>query len=186
MPSLHKYEQSRKSNIIVTGQDTMNVVLLKFCLISILLVLFIYQSWRTIMKYQAGKTSLQVNTTNTWFYFNWTEDKPKRLVWPTMEVFCSPRSPSVKTRCSTIQFTVITDYSKVSSPEKFPLRMRVPGLETERSPEAAWSSSWVSRQWRVPTTIPVMQWGVLGQESPAPFLSSTLTVSWWRRAASVS
>ena len=32
-----------------------------FCLILILLVLFSYQSWKTIMKYQAGKTSLQVN-----------------------------------------------------------------------------------------------------------------------------
>ena len=43
------------------------VVVVKFCLISILLVLFIYQSQRTIMKYQEEKTSLQVNE---YFGFN--------------------------------------------------------------------------------------------------------------------
>ena len=32
----------------------------KLCLISILLGLFIYQSWNTVMKYRAEKTSLQV------------------------------------------------------------------------------------------------------------------------------
>ena len=36
-------------------------IVMKFCLIFILLVLFIYQSWKTIIKYRAGKTSLQVN-----------------------------------------------------------------------------------------------------------------------------
>ena len=41
--------------------NKMNVV--KFGLISILVVLFIYQSRRTIMKYQAEKTNLQVNAT---------------------------------------------------------------------------------------------------------------------------
>ena len=39
----------------------MKMKFVKFCLISILLVLFIYQSRRTIRKYQAEKTSLQVN-----------------------------------------------------------------------------------------------------------------------------
>ena len=33
----------------------------KFCLIFTLLILFSYQSWKTIIKYQAGKSSLQVN-----------------------------------------------------------------------------------------------------------------------------
>ena len=39
-----------------------NLVVVKFCLISILVILFIYQSRRTILKYQAGKTNLQVNS----------------------------------------------------------------------------------------------------------------------------
>ena len=39
----------------------MKMKFVKFCLISILLVLFISQSRRTIRKYQAEKTSLQVN-----------------------------------------------------------------------------------------------------------------------------
>ena len=41
----------------------MKLVIVKFCLVLILLGLFVYQSTRTIMKYQAGKTSLQVNLT---------------------------------------------------------------------------------------------------------------------------
>ena len=40
-------------------------MVVKFSLILILLVLFIQQSWRTILKYQAEKTSLQVNTKDT-------------------------------------------------------------------------------------------------------------------------
>ena len=49
-------------NTVRSTHCTMNVaVVLKFWLISILLVLFIYQSSRTIMKYQEEKTSLQVN-----------------------------------------------------------------------------------------------------------------------------
>ena len=154
--------------------------LTKSCLISILLVLFLYQSWKTVIKYQAGKTSLQVREPLTWLWCL-INGQTIRWQWRTMGAFCSPPSHSVKTRCSTMYNTVTEACSPGSSPEKFQLRMRGPGFWTKPDPEDSLWSSWVWGQWKVSitTTFPAIQWAVPGQEKPAPFLSSSLTASWW-------
>ena len=51
------------------------VVVVKFCLTLILLGLFFYMSWRTLIKYQAEKTSLQVDCLKTFYSFHFFLDR---------------------------------------------------------------------------------------------------------------
>ena len=94
----------------------------KFCLIFTLLILFSYQSWKTIIKYQAGKSSLQVNHLVT--DVQYLPNLGARWRWLTMATFSFPPSQSVKTRC-TIKTVVSRREFSLGS---YQWRLPAPGL----------------------------------------------------------
>ena len=88
----------------------------QFCLILLLLVLFSYQSWKTIIKYQAGKTSLQVcKLLKNFKIFHCnpkvTISDAGSILFPSMTICKDEMFDNLKS----LERGLLTEYEKVSS-----------------------------------------------------------------------